>query len=196
MGRIHFKEAGMRGYEVAVMDGHKYLYIDPRIAKDSVPDGLVVYEVADANRDGTCCRVQKSVLVNFCCTLVGRHRIDAVDKEGAYYPAPGSPEYELTFVEEGVTLEEYLAMDDDAGFDTRTPVEGEYLLLPGKEYAFSYTNAHGVPAPVQDVADGLAFYGIEASAKPLCLLLRVVGDSAVRTREVRDVLNSYGYYEA
>lgn len=49
---------------LAMVNGKPYLYIEERIDRDSVPEGLVMYEAADC-RDGRLSRISDRILVNF-----------------------------------------------------------------------------------------------------------------------------------
>lgn len=50
--------------------GRECLFCDMRIDKTTIPQGKVMYEVADAECDGDPCRIRPGILVNFIGTIV------------------------------------------------------------------------------------------------------------------------------
>lgn len=69
-------------WDVVMVNGHPYLHCESRIDRESVPEGLLMYEVADADCDGRFCRVSSGIMVNFLCTIVGK---DALPMDGGTY---------------------------------------------------------------------------------------------------------------
>lgn|GEM_PF-5793564 len=74
-----------RSYEIAVVNNTPYLCCDLRIDRDSIPNGMHMYECADADSNGRVCRIQNGVMVNFFCTLIGKEELPMND--GIYSPA-------------------------------------------------------------------------------------------------------------
>ena len=72
--------------EVVEVQEKLYMFTNARVDRETVPDGLFAYDVADAN-DGEFWRIQKFVLVNHFGTIVGSKPI-TFSKENAYYPEP------------------------------------------------------------------------------------------------------------
>ena len=108
MQRIEFNAE--RFYTRIEIAGNQYLFSSSRIKKESIPEGMYMYEIADADGDGCISRVQPYVLVNFWGTIIGKDPVP-LDETGHYYPEDGSDEY-LGLYGEEMTLREYLTMEE------------------------------------------------------------------------------------
>lgn len=72
--------------EVVEVQEKLYMFTIARVDRETVPDGLFAYDVADAN-DGEFWRIQKFVLVNHFGTIIGSEPI-TFSEENVYYPEP------------------------------------------------------------------------------------------------------------
>lgn len=82
MSRIPFDQN--EAYEVVSVNNTPYLCCDFRVDKDSIPEGMHMYECADAECNGRVCRIQNGVMVNFWGTIIGKEELPM--ENGAYYP--------------------------------------------------------------------------------------------------------------
>ena len=140
-------------FPVVCFQDKPFLFVEYRVDRDTIPEGMHMYEAADGDGDGCFARIQKYVLVNFWGTLIGPEPLDLPD-DGAYYPTYGSYEYEGSYGYYKVSEE------DDEEYDALTADElreaWEYepsqftsdaeladdpcvCLLPGKKYSFEGT---------------------------------------------------------
>ena len=122
-------------YPVVSVKEKPYLYIEARVERESVPEGIYVYEVADAESDGCFARIQEHVLVNFLGTIIGKHPISETENGNAYYPKFGSEEYEGCRLDEK-RLSDLLSMPEDYDeYECCSEVhDGEYAVFPGRKY--------------------------------------------------------------
>lgn len=67
MGRLNYNDEHFQNVEVK---GIKCLFNDMRIARETVPKGKYLYEVADGDSDGTPARIREGIMVNFYGTLI------------------------------------------------------------------------------------------------------------------------------
>ena len=82
-------------YDIVFLKARPYLFTENRIIPESVPKGMFMYEIADAEGDGECfARVRKQILVNFCGTVIGKDAIPEIEEHDWYSPDPGSEEFE------------------------------------------------------------------------------------------------------
>ncbi len=72
-------------YTMVCVNDKPYLYCDLRIDKDSISEGLYAYECADFNGTGRICRINKDILVDFYCTIIGKEPLPT-DANGNYWP--------------------------------------------------------------------------------------------------------------
>lgn len=70
--------------DVVVVNNHPYMYSDLRIDRNTIPDGLVMYEVADGDCDGRFARIASGVMVNFLGTIVGKEELPLKDGKNYY----------------------------------------------------------------------------------------------------------------
>ena len=119
---------------VVVVNKHPYLFVDLRISRDSVPDGLYVYDVADGGGDGRFTRIQPFIMVNYWGTIIGKHELPL--ENGRYYPEYGTAEYDGTYIDY-MTLGEFIKANESE-FDLEiedvpdgfVPVNWHYLNYP------------------------------------------------------------------
>lgn len=88
-------------YEVVCLAGHPYLFTDIRLNRDSVPEDMRAYDVAEAECDGRFHRASSYVCVDYWCTCVGFYELPEPD--GMYY----CKEPDGCFLDEMVTEEEF-----------------------------------------------------------------------------------------
>ena len=92
-------------YEQVTVTGHTALYTNERIKRDTVPDGLYLYEVRhDDECQGIPCEIAKGILVNFWGSLLMHDELPEVEKEGSLYIS--EEEWIADTAEEGM-LNEY-----------------------------------------------------------------------------------------
>ena len=63
-------------WETVEVKGVKCLFCDIRIDRNTIPEGMIMYEVADNDSDGTPCRMRPGILVNFFGTILSNHRFE------------------------------------------------------------------------------------------------------------------------
>jgi len=71
-------------YEVVSVNKKPYIFLDLRTKTESIPDGLLKYEVADDGSSGRFCRIKKGIMVNFWGTIIGKEQLPMED--GEYFP--------------------------------------------------------------------------------------------------------------
>jgi len=81
--------------EVVSVQGKPYLFSNLRIDRDTVPENLLAYDVADGDCDGQFWRVQRFVLVNHWCTIIGSEPV-TLDEHGQYWCMPDEDDPELS----------------------------------------------------------------------------------------------------
>ena len=69
--------------DVCEVNGTEYLFTNLRIKRDTLPEGVVAYDVRD-NCDGEFCQIQRFVMVNHWGTVIGTEPLPLED--GSYYP--------------------------------------------------------------------------------------------------------------
>ena len=57
--------------DVCIVNGTEYLFTNLRIRRDSLPEGVVAYDVRD-DCDGVFCQIQNYVWVNHWGTIIGK----------------------------------------------------------------------------------------------------------------------------
>ena len=120
-------------YPVYMVNNRPYLFTDCRVDKESVPNGMHLYEIADCGGDGCFARIQPNVRVNFWGTLIGKDEIPI--REGAYYPEYGTLEYEGWMVDEAdLTAYMEYTEEDIARFQKNEFYEEDYFLRDGCIY--------------------------------------------------------------
>lgn len=70
--------------DVVMVYNHPYMYSDLRIDRNTIPDGLVMYEVADDSSDGRFARIANGIMVDFLGTIVGKDVLPLVDGRTYY----------------------------------------------------------------------------------------------------------------
>ncbi len=70
--------------DVCEVNGKEYLFTNLRIKRDTLPDGVVAYDVRDCC-DGEFHQVQKYVMVNHWGTIIGLDPLP-LEEDGRYYP--------------------------------------------------------------------------------------------------------------
>lgn len=102
-------------FEIVELQGKQYMFTNLRVKRDTIPEGLYAYDVAD-DCDGSFCRVQKFVLVNHWGTIIGKEPIEMETIKSldpnypdieAYYPDEDSDDYKGNFVDY-LTYEDYM----------------------------------------------------------------------------------------
>ena len=71
------------GLDVCIVNGTEYLFTNLRIRRDSLPEGVVAYDVR-GDCDGVFCQIQNYVWVNHWGTLIGKKPLPLQD--GEYLP--------------------------------------------------------------------------------------------------------------
>lgn len=122
-----------KAYDVYLVNNRPYLFTDIRVKRESIPEHLHVYDVADGDGDGCFARIKPFIFVNYWGTIIGTDELPLID--GAYCPVYGTDEYEGWFTGEYMTLDEYLTTDlSEIGNLTKGEEKKENLLKPGKRY--------------------------------------------------------------
>lgn len=75
-----------KSYEIVSVNGCPYMFTNMRIDRDSIPSGLVAYDVRDNDCDGTFAQIQKFVMVNHWGTIIGKDELPLDPKWFDYYP--------------------------------------------------------------------------------------------------------------
>jgi hypothetical protein len=75
------------GCEVVSVQGKPYLFSNIRLDRESVPEGMFIYDVRDDDCDGQFWEIQRFVMVNHWCTIVGKEPL-ALDEHGQYWCMP------------------------------------------------------------------------------------------------------------
>ena len=80
--------------EVVEVQGKPYLFSDLRVERDTIPEHFEAYDVRDDSGDGQFWEVQRFVLVDRWCTIIGMDPID-LDERGQYWcpPDKNEPDY-------------------------------------------------------------------------------------------------------
>ena len=79
-------DATKEGYLLAQIDNRPVLFTNMRLDRDTVPEGLICYDVRDSDHlDGSMAEVRPYVLVNHCGTILCREPFP-LDEHGSYYP--------------------------------------------------------------------------------------------------------------
>jgi hypothetical protein len=73
-------------YEIVSVNGCPYMFTNMRIDRDTIPEGLVAYDVRDDDCDGSFAQIQKFVMVNHWGTIIGKDEIPLDPKWFCYYP--------------------------------------------------------------------------------------------------------------
>lgn len=89
--------------DVVGVDGKPYLFTDIRVDRNTLPEGMVAYDVGDSDSDGCFHWIESYIHVNHWGTLIGYERIDAAEGKSGY----DCCECDVNFFEQDVTLEEY-----------------------------------------------------------------------------------------
>ena len=75
-----------KSLEIVSVNECPYMFTNMRIDRNTIPDGLVAYDVRDDDCDGTCAQIQKFVMVNHWGTIIGKDEIPLDPKWFCYYP--------------------------------------------------------------------------------------------------------------
>lgn len=193
-----------KAYETVSIGGKLYLFEDLHVDRSTVPEGLFQYEVGDDDGDGCFARVNKGVLVNFWCTIIG---VDPLPEEG-YYPRFCSGEYEGAYYDP-MTLEEYLDLTEEErnGYQKDTEPSEEYGCFPGKTYGLTvkFPNAEitdeSMDEIISEIEENLNFYvnidSIEVKTDGLLICFTV--NTPIRKMKLQDelqyVADEYANYE-
>lgn len=115
------KEPAVQDMVLAMVNDKPCLYIEERIDRDSIPEGLVMYEAADCC-DGRLSRISDRILVNFVGTLIGKDElpmkishakdVEGIEHEYRDYYARRDEAYDEAYSEWEDSLP--ADMDDDA----------------------------------------------------------------------------------
>lgn len=88
---------------LAEIDSRVVLFTNMRLDRDTVPDGLLCYDVRDSdNLDGSFAEVKPYVIVNHWGTILSREPFP-MNEYGSYYPE------DYGYLSGSMTLEEYTA---------------------------------------------------------------------------------------
>ena len=71
-------------WETVEIKGTRCLFCDIRIDRSTIPEGMVMYEVADNDSDGMPCRMRPGILVNFFGTVISNHRFEPDEGDTIY----------------------------------------------------------------------------------------------------------------
>ena len=94
-------------YEEIIVLGHRALFTNERMKRDTVPLGWYLYEVRhDDECQGIPCEIAKGILVNFWGSLLMKDALTEVERDGFQYIDEG--EWIDSNIEEGSLLNEYL----------------------------------------------------------------------------------------
>lgn len=108
--------------EIVLVQGKPFLYYCYRIDRNSIPEKLFMYEVADDGSNGCFCRIAKGILVNFWGTLIGKYELD-LNVDGRYYPEEDSDEYYMDCID-------YLSADEYDSYYPATDIDLYNFFLP------------------------------------------------------------------
>ena len=67
MARYNYEEMS---WDTVKVSGKECLFCDMRIDRTTIPQGKIMYEVADADSNGEPCRIRPGIMVNFFGTLL------------------------------------------------------------------------------------------------------------------------------
>ena len=130
-------------YDVVVLNGDPYLFINARVERASIPAEYLVYEVADGGSDGCFAKISEHITVNHWGTLIGFHELPMDENRHCYYPKLGTAEYEGCYIG-AMNLAEYdeylnseFDDDDDEYADEQDIVDGEYAIFEGHDYTIT-----------------------------------------------------------
>lgn len=176
-------------YEIILIDGKYFMFTNLRVDRESVPSGLYVYDIGDADSDGCIARVCRFVMVNHWGTIIGKDPIPDVENGDGYYPEYGTAEYEGCYGGDAVTLAEYLA-GDYAEIDGSETDDCEISLKPGHEYLVT---ADGDISDIEEllelIKDNLQLDGVEVCSSDTengVIRLHVTTKDVIRTMQVKD----------
>lgn len=75
-------------YEIVSVNEQPYMFTNLRIHRRTIPEGLVAYDVRDADCNGEFAQIRKFVIVNHWGTIIGKDKLP-LDPEGLdYIPDP------------------------------------------------------------------------------------------------------------
>ena len=112
-----------KSYDIVCVNECPYMFTNMRIDRDSIPDGLVAYDIRDNDCDGTFAKIQKIVIVNHWGTIIGKEELPLDPKWFNYYP---DKEKDGWFTGDYVeSAEEYFARYDELKEACEEPPELE-----------------------------------------------------------------------
>ena len=110
MARANAKEEIYEGVEIF---GYPMIFTDSRIDRNSVPEGMFMYEVRHEDIDwGNIAQLGKGILVNFFGTVISDREVDLPDKTehgNAYREV--DDEKDVNWLGTDVSLDEYMNRD-------------------------------------------------------------------------------------
>lgn len=182
MTRIQFDPN--KSYETVSVAGRLYLFYGLRIDRTTIPEGMFMYEVADADGDGCFARIQYGVMVNFWGTIIGMDELPEVP----YYPAYGSAEYEGSYGEP-MTVDQYrsLSAEERESYKEDTQPSEEYACFPEKSHRMMVYFGQAIPEDI--IRDYLSELKIEAvSQKEDCTEITFTVNRPIRLIEIIDAV--------
>ena len=91
-------------WDIVEVKGANCLFCDIRIDRNTIPEGMIMYEVADNDSDGTPCRMRPGILVNFFCTVLSNYRFEPDEGDTIYLN-----EDDWNYIGEGSLYEDKIA---------------------------------------------------------------------------------------
>lgn len=83
----------LRELDVVCVDGAPYLFTNLRVDRNTMPEGMVAYDVRDGDGDGNFHQVATYVMVNHWGTIIGFDRIEDAEKDKGYCCRPCDGNY-------------------------------------------------------------------------------------------------------
>ena len=85
---------------LAMVNNKPYLFVEARVDRKSVPEGLYMYEIADAESDGKMWRAANEIRVDFLGTIIGKDELPMENRIKSFHP--------MYYMRKGPSLEDAL----------------------------------------------------------------------------------------